>query len=251
MINNKLKKKVREKNLQIFWITNPNVINIEIAVDTNYFDIFVIDYEHSLILTQEIISTILFLNSRNVPVFMRFAKFNIKDAPKFLDFGINGIIASDVNSYENFLEIKDLIFYPKIGKRGVGLGRMNNHGDNFNHYLKKINKSLVFLPMIEKNISLIEIEKIFKSNYSDGCLIGPYDLSMSIGSPGNFKNPKFKKIENFIIKMSRKYKKAAGLHFMNKNYKKLPLIKKSGFNFLPILTDVQFFKIGIELIAKK
>ena len=151
MINN-LKNIVRKKNNYIFWITNPNLINIEIAVKKNFFDIFVIDNEHSLISIDEIRSIIIFLNSKNIPVLMRFAKYNIHEIPKFLDFGIDGIIASDVSSQAQLNMIKDIIFYPKIGSRGVGLGRMNNHGSNFKNYLKKIDKNLVFLPMIEKEL---------------------------------------------------------------------------------------------------
>ena len=119
MINN-LKNIVRKKNNYIFWITNPNLINIEIAVKKNFFDIFVIDNEHSLISIDEIRSIIIFLNSKNIPVLMRFAKYNIYEIPKFLDFGIDGIIASDVSSQAQLNMIKDIIFYPKIGSRGVG-----------------------------------------------------------------------------------------------------------------------------------
>jgi 2-dehydro-3-deoxyglucarate aldolase len=250
MINN-LKKNIRTKNNYIFWITNPNLINIEIAVKKNFFDIFVIDNEHSLISINEIRSIIIFLNSKKIPVFIRFAKYNIHEIPKFLDFGIDGIIAADVSSLDQLKFIKDISFYPKKGLRGVGLGRMNDHGENFVNYLTKSNKNIVFLPMIEKNIQLTEIEKIYKDSDVDGCLIGPYDLSMSIGKPGNFYNSKFQRIENFILKMKNKYKKVAGLHFMDHDFKKISIIKKKGFNFLPILTDVQFFKRGINFEIKK
>ena len=60
--------------------------------------------------------------------------------------------------------------------------------------------------MIEKNIHLSEIENIYKDNDVDGCLIGPYDLSMSIGKPGDFYNYDFKKIENFILSMKKNIK---------------------------------------------
>ena len=50
--------------------------------------------------------------------------------------------------------------------------------------------------------------------------------------------------------MRKKYKKAAGLHFMNKDISKLNSLKK-GFNFIPILTDIQFFKIGLNQLSKK
>ena len=59
-----LKKRIRTKNNYIFWITNPNLINIEIAVKKKFFDIFVIDYEHSLMSSDEIRSIILFLNTK-------------------------------------------------------------------------------------------------------------------------------------------------------------------------------------------
>ena len=59
-----LKRKIRQKNNYTFWITNPNLINIEIAINKNFFDIFVIDLEHSLISVDEIKSIILILNQK-------------------------------------------------------------------------------------------------------------------------------------------------------------------------------------------
>ena len=134
MIEN-LKKFVRKKNNYIFWITNPNLINIEIAIEKNFFDIFVVDYEHSIMSLNEIRSIITLLNIKKIPIFMRFAKFNIHEIHKFLDFGINGIILSTVNSQKQLNLIKNISLYPKTGSRGVGLGRMNRHGENFKSYL--------------------------------------------------------------------------------------------------------------------
>ena len=154
MIN--LKKKIRQNSNYIFWITNPNLINIEIAIEKNFFDIFVIDLEHSLISVDEIKSIVLILNQKKIPIFLRFADFNFEEIPKFLDFGINGVIVANVDSQKKLEHIKDISLYPKKGHRGVGLGRMNNHGDNFKNYLKRSNNDVVILPMIEKNISLNE-----------------------------------------------------------------------------------------------
>ena len=38
---------------------------------------------------------------------------------------------------------------------------------------------------------------------------------------------------------------------MDHDFKKFSLIKKKGFNFLPVLTDVQFFRRGINFNIKK
>ncbi len=248
---NNLKSSIRKKNNTIFWITNPNLINLEIAIKSNYFDIYVIDYEHSLISIDEIKNIIVLLNNLNLPILIRFAKFNIVEAPKFLDYGIDGIIASEVASLKQLNFIKKIIFYPEIGNRGVGLGRMNQHGKTFKNYMKVINKKLVFLPMIERDLKLNEIESIYKDKNVDGCLVGPYDLSMSLKQPGNFKSKKFKIILNHVIDMKKKYKKLAGIHFMDTNLNNLSKVKKKGFNFIPILTDVQFFKLGLHNIINK
>ena len=247
-MKNNLKNLVRSNFNKVYWITNPNLINIEIILEKKYFDIFVIDNEHSLISVEEIRNLIILFNSLSKPIFMRFGRFNISDAPKYLDFGIDGVIASDISNMEDLDYLKRVIYYKNIGDRGVGLGRMNKHGNNFKNYMKLYHKKLVLLPMIEQKITKNIIELIFKDEMVDGCLIGPYDLSMSIGKPGNFYSKDFKEIELHIIKMKNKYKKAAGFHFMEQNISKIKLIKKKGFNFVPILTDVQFFKIGTDKV---
>jgi 2-dehydro-3-deoxyglucarate aldolase len=251
MLDNKLKLKVRTKNLIAFWITNPNIINIEIAINKNFFDVFVIDFEHSLISISEIRNIISILNAKKIPVLIRFAKFNYQDAPKFLDYGINGVIVSDVSSIDQLEEIIKKIFYSKIGDRGVGLGRMNNHGDKFYSYLKSFNKNFVFMPMIEKQISFEVIDSIYKNVFVDGCMIGPYDLSMSLNKPGDFFSKEFQNIEKFIVRMSKKYKKAAGLHIMSQDLNRIFLTRRKGFNFTPFMTDVQFFKNGLENLINK
>jgi 2-dehydro-3-deoxyglucarate aldolase len=128
---------------------------------------------------------------------------------------------------------------------------MNNHGDKFYSYLKSFNKNFVFMPMIEKQISFEVIDSIYKNVFVDGCMIGPYDLSMSLNKPGDFFSKEFQNIEKFIVRMSKKYKKAAGLHIMSQDLNRIFLTRRKGFNFTPFMTDVQFFKNGLENLINK
>ena len=55
--------------------------------------------------------------------------------------------------------------------------------------------------MIENVESFQNLKKILSVKGLDAILIGPYDLSASLGSPGNFKTTKFKNAINNIIKV--------------------------------------------------
>ena len=78
--------------------------------------------------------------------------------------------------------------------------------------------------MIENVNSIKNLEKILKIKNLDAILIGPYDLSASIGKPGNFKNKNFKLAVREIIAKSKKFKKPAGLHVVDPS---VNLLKKN------------------------
>lgn len=72
--------------------------------------------------------------------------------------------------------------YSPIGKRGVGLYRASGYGTKFEEYKKWVNEELV----IEHIDAVNNIDEILKVEGIDGTIIGPYDLSGSMGCPGEF-----------------------------------------------------------------
>ena len=75
--------------------------------------------------------------------------------------------------------------FPSHDRRGLGLVRQNNWGGK-----KLISNDPILIPQIETKTAIDNLRTI-KSYGFDFYLVGPYDLSMSLGCTADFTNEKF------------------------------------------------------------
>ena len=103
-----------------------------------------------------------------------------------LDAGASGLIFSTVEDATQAAQIKELCMYPKYGgKRGLGLVRQNKWG-----YSTLVNKRPIIIAQIETKRAVHNLKEIYAQGL-DHYMIGPYDLSASLGVTAQFDNPKF------------------------------------------------------------
>jgi 2-dehydro-3-deoxyglucarate aldolase len=103
-----------------------------------------------------------------------------------LDAGASGLIFSTVEDASQAAEIKELCTYPKYGgKRGLGLVRQNKWG-----YSTLVNKPPIIVAQIETKRAVHNLEEIYAQGLGH-YMIGPYDLSASLGVTAEFNDPKF------------------------------------------------------------
>ena len=93
----------------------------------------------------------------------------------------------------------------------------------------------------------IEICNWFKDKNLDAILIGPYDLSASLGSPGNFNNQKFKTSIKQIRDKCKKFNKPVGIHVVEPSIKLLKARIREGFKFLPFGIDTVLLNKSLEI----
>ena len=256
MIQSNLKKKFKNKSkIFAYWITKIDLINLEIVLKANVYDCFVVDMEHSSISFHDLEKIIMLVDGYKKPTLVRIEKIYEKNISKSLDLGACGIIAPNVNTENDLNLLINSTLYPSLGKRGVGLSRSNNHGLTFKDYYKKFNNSVIIIPMIENIIAMKNLDKIFSNKKIDCVMIGPYDLSSSMGIPGNFKSNKFKNTIKTILSKAKKNKLGCGIHIVHTKDENLNSLIKQGFNFFPFSTDIQIFIDGliekINIIKKK
>ena len=125
---------------------------------------------------------------------------------KSLDAGAAGLI---VPCIENIEEIKNLVKwakYPPLGERGFFFSRISKYGQSeiskkgIKPYMEYMNLENWLIPQCETVQALNIIEEIAATKGVDGIFIGPFDLSNSMGIPGQFDNEEFKKAVNRVIK---------------------------------------------------
>ena len=108
---------------------------------------------------------------------------------KFLDCGASGIIAPQVNTAEHAAQVVSWTRYAPEGTRGVGLGRAHGYGLTFSDYVEKANDQIACVIQVEHIDAVLCVEEMIIVPGVDCILLGPYDLSASMGKMGQVGDP--------------------------------------------------------------
>lgn len=147
------------------------------------FDWLFIDAEHGAFGPAEVLT--LLQAAHECPCLVRVPGSDEAWIKKVLDAGATGIIVPQISSTEQAHAVIQYAKYPPLGKRGVGLGRAHAYGHNFSSYLKHANEQTTIVLQAENQAAVDCIDEIAKIPGVDAILIGPYDLSASLGHTGD------------------------------------------------------------------
>ncbi len=239
-----------KKFTQGIWICSYNKINLEIIIESNIYDWFTIDLEHSALSISECYDLVSFIQAHKKECYVRMNDLNNSSIKKILDFGVDGLILPMVKNENDLNSIIESVYYPPQGSRGTGLFRAQRHGNKFKEYVDEtINKTKLIL-QIEHIEAINNLECFLKSDNVYGLLIGPYDLSSSLGKPGNFESNDFIEALDRFEKLCLNSKKNIGFHLPHPDIEKFKSLKAKGYNFIGFSTDIILFQEQINLIAE-
>lgn len=221
------------------WVTLGHPSIAELMSDCG-FDWLCIDLEHSVIdyfEAQVLISTI---QLKGLKAFVRVGKNNDLVIKRVLDAGADGIIVPMVNSAHDAIDAINSVKYPPYGKRGVGLARAQGYGFNFENYKNKKAKEIKLIVQIEHVDAINNLNEIIDLDGVDGTIIGPYDLSGSMGKPGQYNDDDVKKVLHKYEKIASKKNKLMGFHVIQPNHKLVEEKISKGYNFIAFSLDTLF-----------
>jgi 2-dehydro-3-deoxyglucarate aldolase len=221
------------------WLTLPDISIAEIVADTN-LDWICIDIEHSTITFDQVKSLIIAIQGKNKFVYVRVSNNDRTVIKRILDAGANGIIVPMVNTVKEAEEAINSVKYPPIGKRGVGLARAQDYGFGFENYRDNIANNIKLIVQIEHYIGIDNLEEIIKLDGIDGTFIGPYDLSGSLGKPGDYDSENVKHYLSLYEEIALKHTKYIGYHVVPPDTKLLQDKIDKGYNFLAFSFDAMF-----------
>lgn len=147
------------------------------------FDWFFLDGEHSAYSASDI-QPLLQAASDDVACIVRVPGQEEGPIKHILDLGATGVIVPQVNTAEEASKIVSYCRYSPEGARGVGIGRAHAYGLKFQEYVKRANEEVTVIVQAEHIDAVKNIESIVKVDGVDAVLIGPYDLSASMGKMG-------------------------------------------------------------------
>jgi 2-dehydro-3-deoxyglucarate aldolase len=152
------------------------------------FDWLFIDAEHATFGTLDM-QRMLQGAGAETPCLIRVERGDELFIKKALDIGAAGVIVPQVNSAEHARRIVQYARYSPTGSRGVGIARAHGFGMQFQECLSRANDEITVVVQAEHIDSVENIESIVAVPGIDAVLIGPYDLSASLGKLGQLNDP--------------------------------------------------------------
>jgi len=166
--------------MRLAWQQIPSTVISDILCQ-NKLDGVVLDTEHSCYSKETLYSCIQIITSNRKKCFVRLGKDDIFMAKYCLDAGCNGLIFSTIETKKQCDEIFDACYYPSnSGRRGLGLVRQNRWG-----LAPLVSDPPILIAQIETTKGAQNIRTFDGFDYY---MIGPYDLTASLGCPGDFDN---------------------------------------------------------------
>lgn len=226
------------------WLTIGHPIIAEIMSDSG-FDWLCVDMEHTSIDYAQAQTLITIIQGKGKTAYVRVGENNTLIIKRVLDAGADGVIVPMIKTKEDAEKAVNSVHYPPLGKRGVGLGRAQGYGFSFKEYLIK-QKNLDVIVQIEHIDSIKNLKSILSVPGIKGTIIGPYDLSASIGIPGEYDDKNFKKLITEYERESLKSKVPMGYHIVEPDVRKFMLMKNKGYEILAFSFDAMFLGNTIQ-----
>lgn len=235
-----LKQRITENGAVVgSWINSASPIIAELMATVG-FDFLTVDVEHSavdLVQAQALFQAMRSGSPQCAPL-VRLAGNNYSETKRFLDAGAAGGIAPFINTADQAYELIRAVKYPPLGMRGVGFCRANNYGLQLQQAVAAANDDTFVCVQIEHIEAVSNIDEILTVPGVDAAIIGPYDLSASMGLTAQFDHPDVISAINLIGEACKRHQVIAGIHVVQPDTADAVRRYREGYRFIAYSLDI-------------
>jgi len=155
------------------------------------YDFALMDCEHGILSESDCLETAALLTAGGVLALVRLADHDPKAVGKFLDMGIDAVVIPNVSTAAQATLLARATQYPPFGTRsfGASLHRVTRYGIVSAETETEPQSNARLLVMIESALGVNNVEEIVAVDGVDGIVVGPWDLTASLGQLGDFSQP--------------------------------------------------------------
>ncbi|HIE98421.1 MAG TPA: 2-dehydro-3-deoxyglucarate aldolase [Fuerstia sp.] len=184
---------------------------VEIAADTG-FDWLLIDLEHGSGSESDLRNMLLACRGSSAASIVRIRSVDADTVKFVMDSGAAGIMFPYVSTVAEAKRAVDCIKYPPLGSRGVaGAIRATNFGRDWHQYFNDANDNSLVIVQIETPEAVEASADIAAIDGVDVLFVGPLDLSVNLGFPGDFTQPRFVEALKKVVKSCSDHGKTPGI----------------------------------------
>lgn len=210
------------------------------AVGISGFDYVILDMEHGPVSTETQQNNIRAAEARNTVPIIRLQDSDENTIGKALDIGAYGIQVPQINTAEEARRVVKYAKFHPYGMRGVcRFVRAADYSgkDRFEYFEES--KDLLIILQLEGISAIRNLDEILDVDGVDIIFIGPYDLSQSLGIPGQVSNPVVVNTMKEIVEKAKNKNKVIGT-FVD-TPENLKMWRELGLQYLSYSVDIGIF----------
>jgi 2-dehydro-3-deoxyglucarate aldolase len=233
-----LKKKLRRRErLFAAWVSYAHPSITETFARAG-FDFIAIDMEHSTITVEQAQRIIAACQSEGVPCLPRPVSHSNDWFKPLLESGADGLLVQMVSTPEDVVAIIGHLKYPPVGSRSYGLNRAQAYGFDFDSYIQSWNDTSSFIIQVESIQAVENIDKLLSFDEIDGVMVGPYDISGSLGVPGQTSHPLVIEASRKVIAACERFGKSCGTQVTDASEESVQALFDLGYTYAILSSDL-------------
>ena len=184
---------------------------VEIAADAG-FDWLLIDMEHGSGSQADLRAQLLAARGSSAAAIVRLPSIDADGVKFVMDSGAAGVMFPYVANAAEATRAVSIMKYPPTGVRGVAqVIRATNYGRDWKTYLSESNERSLVIVQIETPEAAAQADAIAAVPGVDVLFVGPMDLSVNLGHPGDFTQPGFLQHLSGVVSACNQHGKTAGI----------------------------------------
>ena len=201
-------------------------------------DFIGIDLEHSTISQEQAQRIIAAAQAGGAACLPRLSSHNGEQMKRLLDSGADGVIVPNVSTRKDVEQLASWCKYPPIGTRSYGVARAQGYGFAFDEYVRTWNDRSALVIQIESIQAVEAAETLLRHEAVDGAMIGPYDISGSLGLPGQLDHPRVRAACERFVAACRNAAKGCGTQLIEPTAARVAATLEAGYTFIVLASDV-------------
>jgi len=216
------------------------------------FDYIWIDTEHSAISLHCLEQHLMAVRAAGIASVVRVPWFDNVRAKPVLEMGPDGIVFPMIHSYEEALEAMQGCLYPPLGKRGFGPRWANRFGKMpLEEYMHWVNHEMLKIIQIEHINAVRDLDRILTIDAIDACVIGPCDLTSSMGKLNQWEDPEVKEVLDTTMRKIVDAGKTVSVSFAEQSVEEMSKWMERGATMISIGMDTDYLQQGAKRVHDK
>lgn len=217
----------------------------------NGFDLIWLDQEHTSCSIEDIRLQLQMCDLTGMLGLVRVPDHDPASVKPILEMAPDGIIFPMINTREEAELAVASCLYPPKGIRGFGPMRAHKYGTvPLDEYVRDIDKCFWRIMQIEHVNAVKNLEEIIQVPGVSGIVVGPNDLSASVGHLGDTSHPDVIKLMDEIAAICRKHSTIFGVSISGKKEDMLAW-KERGVSWIQVGSEFLYINTGVQMILNR